>query len=380
MASENIARQARSIPLARPYFSEADELEITENIKAVLRSGWLTSGPFTQQFEAKFRKLVGTSESVAVNSCTAALHSILLAQGIGPGDEVIVPSNTFVATANAALYVGARPVLVDCDPQTFNISVKHIQDNITARTKAIICVHIGGNPCEMSEIGEFANEKICLIEDCAHAIGAKYQDTPCGSFGIAGAFSFYPTKVMTSGEGGMVTTNKKELADSIRMIRNQGRGGFGPTENVALGYNFRMSDILAVIGLTQLKHLEDFVAHRNRIADVYSEELSKIGWLEHQKVEKGNICSYYAYIIKLKEDAPISRDELVSKLKDNGIGTSVIFHPVHLQPFYSGRFNYRKGDLPISEEIGERSIALPMDNGINIETARFVSEIIQSLN
>jgi len=286
------------IPFAKPFFGDDDIEEIKDRIGEVLRSGWLTAGPVTQQFEEEFARFIGAKYAIALNSCTAALHATLLALGLRKGDEVIVPSNTFVATANAALYVGAKPVFADSEPQTFNISASDVREKITERTKAVIVVHLAGNPCDMKEISEIAEDhNVMVIEDCAHAHGAKYEEMSCGLLSEAGCFSFYPTKVMTAAEGGMVTTDDDKLAAKIKMIRNHGRANYGPTEILEIGYNYRLTDIHAVIGLTQLKHLNEYIKHRNSVARFYSEKLAKIGWLKPQEVRERNLSSYYAYIV-----------------------------------------------------------------------------------
>ena len=370
----------RKVPFSKPYFTDKDISEITSGIEKVLRSGWLTSGLNVQELEEQFAKFIGTSYAVALNSCTAALHAILLALDVKSGDEVIVPSNTFVATANAALYVGAKPVFADSDPETFNISSDDVQNRISGKTRAMIAVHVGGNPCDMKELSELAEDyKILLIEDAAHAHGAEYRGFNCGTFGVAGAFSFYPTKVMTAAEGGIVTTNRKDLAERIRMIRNHGRAGYGPREIVELGYNYRLSEVHAVIGLSQLKHMNGFIRQRNLVAKIYDEGLSRIHWIKPQYIRGGNLCSYYAYIVKLTEDAPVTRDKLVEKLKDYGAMTSVLYHPVHLQPLYVNRFNNQAHMLPVAEDLGRTSFALPMYNGMSVDEANYVVDAVKGL-
>jgi perosamine synthetase len=370
----------RKIIFAKPYFTEADLIEISNGVQSVLQSGWLTSGPNVQKMEERFAQFIGSSSAVAVNSCTAALHAILLGLDVKEGDEVIVPSNTFVATANSALYVGARPVFADSDPDTFNISYKEIQNKITDKTKAIIVVHLGGNPCDMREIREIAEDrKVALIEDCAHAHGAKYGENYCGNLGVAGAFSFYPTKVMTMGEGGIVTTNDMTLAQRIKVIRNCGRAGYGPLEISEIGYNYRLSDIHAVIGLSQLNHLAYFIKQRNLITKAYDEVLFKIGWMKPQHVRCGNLSSYYAYIVKLTSAAPLSRDEVLEKLKKYEIMTSVLYHPVHLQPLYINWFRNKPPSLPVAEELGRTSFALPLHNGMSKDDVGYVVDTLWTL-
>lgn len=367
-----------SIPFSKPYFTDKDIREINEMIDQILRSGWLTSGPTVQCLEREFADFIGTKYAVAVNSCTAALHCALLALKIKEGDEVIVPSNTFTATANVALYVGAEPVFADSDPETFNISAEDIKKRISKKTKAIIAVHLGGNPCDMREIAEIAEDnKLALIEDCAHAHGANYDGINCGSQSIAGCFSFYPTKIVTSAEGGILTTNDKATAEKIRLMRNHGRGSYGPSEIVTLGFNYRLSDLHAAVGLTQMKHVHDFIRQRQRIADRYKAELHKLRWLSPQLVRKGNASSYYAYIVKLTEEASMSRDELAKRLQERGIATSVLYHPVHLQPFYRKLFSFRKGSLPVAEELGEKTLALPIFNDMQDEQVERVVEALK---
>jgi len=371
----------KKIPFSRPCFSNKDLDEINLKIREILKSGWLTSGPFVRQLEERFAEFIGVDYAVALNSCTAALHSILLALEIGNGDEVIVPTNTFVATANVVLYVSARPVLADSDPETFNISLKDIENKISKKTKAIIVVHLGGNPCDMDEIHAIAEAyDLMVIEDCAHAHGAKYRGRNCGTFGSAAAFSFYPNKLMTTGEGGLVTANDRELTDKIRIIRNHGRAAFGPSEIVDLGFNYRMPEINAAVGLSQLEHLNKWLENRNLIAKFYDEELSRIDWLTPQKVNRENFSSYYAYIVKLEDNARIKRDEAMLKLKENGVETSILYHPIHLQPLYLKLFRFNRGILPVAERLGEKTIALPIYNDMSIEDARYVIKMIKQLS
>jgi perosamine synthetase len=370
----------KQIPFSRPCFTDNDLNEITIKIREVLRSGWLTSGPVVRQFEDEFASFIGTKYAIAINSCTAALHSILLALGIGNGDEVIVPTNTFVATANAVLYVGAKPIFADSDPETFNVSPKDIDDKISKKTKAIIVVHLGGNPCDMDEICRIAKENnLVLIEDCAHAHGAKYRGKSCGTFGIASAFSFYPTKIITAGEGGMVTTDDQGLVKKIGIIRNHGRASYGPAKIIDLGFNYRLSDINAVVGLSQMKHLDEYVKNRNFMACFYNNELSAIEWLTPQKIKEGNLSSYYVYIVKVEDSAPITRDKLMLKLKEKGVGTSILYDPIHLQPFYSKLFRLAKETLPIAEDLGKQALALPLFSCMPIDDAKYVVEKLKQL-
>ena len=361
------------IPFSKPSFDEGELAEIGANIKLVLRSGRLTSGPMVERFEEEFSRFTGSRHAVAMNSCTAALHAILCALGVSKGDEVIVPSNTFVATANAALYQGATPVFADCDDDTFNVSPADIERKITKKTKAMIVVHLGGNPCDMDEITEISERhSVPIVEDCAHAHGAKFQGKNCGTIGVAGAFSFYPSKIFTTAEGGMVVTDSKEMAEKLRILRNHGRAEFGPSEVIELGYNYRLSDVHAVLGISQLKHVDRFLEHRKRIADLYNEGMRGIGCLEPQLVRKNSVCSYYAYLVKIDENAPFDRDELLSELNGRGVDTSILYHPIHLQPLYRRLFGYRERLLPVTEKLGRTSFGLPLYNDISFEEARHV--------
>src|SRR5436309_1143860 len=323
------------VPFSKPFFDPEDLDEILANMKTVLISGWLTSGKNVEALEKGFVETVGTKHAVALNSCTAALHAILLSLDMKPGDEVIVPSDTFVATANAALYTGARPVFADSDPETFNLSPEDVELKISEKTRAIIAVHLAGNPCNMKQLSEIAQDhQLSLVEDCAHAHGSKTQGKNCGTFGVAGAFSLYATKIITAGEGGMVTTDDEKIAERIKRIRTQGRGGVGPVETTGLGYNYRLSDIHAVVGLSQLKHLSEFISQRQQVARSYDHFLSNTGWARPQLVRAEDVCPYYVYMLKLAKDAPLQRDELAARLSEKGIGTSVLYYSVHNQPFY----------------------------------------------
>src|SRR2546425_5549905 len=367
-----------NVPCAKPHFSEDDLDEILADMRVILTKGWLTSGKNVETFEQNFADLVGTSYGVAVNSCTAALHSILVSLGIGPGDEVIVPSNTFVATANAVAYSGAVPVFADSDPETFNISIREVEKKITPRTRALIAVHLAGNPCDMEELAKITKDNgIKLVEDCAHAHGASYKGEHCGKFGVASAFSFYATKIITTGEGGMVLTDDKELAENVKKLRNQGRGGYGPLENTLLGYNYRMPEILSIIGLNQLKHLDEFLRQRKLIADSYRSLLSKIPWINAQTVRTGNSCSYYAFIARLAPNSPIDRDELARRLNEKGVGTSILYHPTHPHPLYLAQSS--PADCPVAVELGKQTIALPMFNGMTRDELDYVRSQLEAV-
>lgn len=371
----------RVVPFARPFFTEEAIQDILLETENVLRSGWLTSGPKIKQFEEQFREKIGVEFAVAMNSCTAALHSILLALDVGPGDEVIVPANTFVATGNAAIYVGAKPIIADVDPNTFNISTESVAQKLSNKTRVIIPVHVGGNPCDMKELQEMASDHgIHIVEDCAHALGSKIENSACGMSSVASAFSFYPTKLLTTGEGGMVVTDSDKIANKVRLIRNQGRRGLGPLEITDLGYNFRMPEMGAVLGVRLLRELDSYVVHRNQLASKYKRELSSLDWIRCQAIRSGNLSSYYSYIVLLDPNAPVSRDQLRETLASFGIETSIIYHPIHLQPLYRRLFETKEGDAPVSEILGRRSLALPMWNGLTEAEIEYVAGSIRTVS
>jgi perosamine synthetase len=374
------SNRQKNIPFSKPSFSEEDLLEISNRIIDVLKSGWLTSGPVVKEFEKNFAIYLNSKYTIAVSSGTAALHTTLLALGIGNKDEVILPADTYIATANTVLYVGAKPVFSDSDPLTFNISPEDIKEKITKKTKAIIVVHLGGNPCEMKEINKIAiDSNLFVIEDAAHAIGSKYKGIYCSTLGAAGTFSFYPNKIITTAEGGLVCTNLEWLSNKINIIRNQGRNKYGPSEVKELGFTYRLSDIHAAIGLTQLKYVDKFVENRNMLAKIYNNELKKLSWIIPQHIEENNLSSYYAYIIKLKKDAPIKRDILVKELHKNGIETSILFQPVHTLEMYLKLFRFKKGSFPVAEELGEFSLALPMFNEMSVNDVKYVVNQINEI-
>lgn len=378
IASRKVAaRRLRQILLGPPSFSDSDIREIKSSISTVLKSGWLTSGPLGREFERRFLTLAGTKFVIAMNSGTASLHVIAAALDLKPSDEVVVPANTFASTANAILYVGARPVPADCDIDSFNVTAETLEERITRRTKAVIVTHVGGNPCEMSPIVSLCrNRGLALVEDAAHAVGATHRGRKCGSFGWASAFSFYPTKIITSGEGGAVGTNSKRLRDFARLFRNVGRVAFGSGPIVTLGYNYRMSDIHAAIGLNQLSHIRSFVDKRNRLAVIYDELLSRIEWVSPQLIADHSRSTYYTYIVRLLRRAPVSREKLSRRLRAMGVETTVMFRPVHRQPYFRGRLRGRTR-LPNAETVGRETLALPMHPALTDSDVEFVVKAIR---
>lgn len=369
--------KVRNIPFCIPHFAEEDVPGILDRLREPISSGSLTQGANVQEFEERFASYIGTKHAVALNSCTAALHIALECIGVGKGDKVIVPSNTFVATANAALYCGAEPVFAEIDPKTFNIDPEDIKNKINSKTKAIIPVHIAGQPCDMDLIMQIAEQfGLYVIEDAAHAHGSAYKGKKCGAFGLANCFSFYPTKVMSGAEGGIITTNEERVAEKARKLRNVGRGGMGPLEITEIGYNYRMNELQAILCLYQFNNLERFLDKRNKIAKWYTERLEDIDSIEPPHMMENVRCSYYAYIVKVNG---INRDELRERLSQHGIGTSIMFHPVHLQPIYRELFGYKEGTLPVTEETSRKCLSLPIYPGMSEDDVEYVVSTLKAV-
>jgi dTDP-4-amino-4,6-dideoxygalactose transaminase len=354
------------LPIARPDISEDEIAEVVDT----LRSGWLTYGPKTQRFEEAFRELAGARHAVAVSSCTAGMHLALLAAGIGPSDEVITSTLTFSSTANVILHCGATPVLADVCSDDMNIDPDEIKRRITTRTKAVMPVHYAGQPCRMDEILDIAQRHgLKVIEDAAHASGAAYKGRPVGSLGDATVFSFYAIKNLTTGEGGMVTTDDPELAARVSMLRNQGldanawnryaAGGSPFYTIVTPGFNYRMTDMQAALGLGQLRRLSQFNARRAELATAYTRRLEGLDGIETPALRPDVTMSWHLYVVRVS-GLKIGRDEVINQLRGRGIGTAVHFLPVHMHPYYRETFGYSEGDYPVAEGEFEKLISLPL--------------------
>lgn len=336
------------IPIARPLLGKEEIDAVTK----VLSSGMIAQGPKVEEFELAFSEYTGCKYAAAVNSGTAALHIALLSHGIGKEDEVITSPFTFIATANSILYTGAKPVFADIEPDTFNIDPEKIQEKITSKTKAIVPVHLYGHSADMKAIMEIAEDrKLVVIEDACQAHGAECLGKRVGSFGT-GAFSFYPTKNMTTSEGGMITTNDREIAEKSKMIRAHGSKVRYLHE--MLGFNLRMTDIAAAIGLVQLKKLDGFTATRQKNAAMLSAGLKGISGVIPTKTKPGYTHVFHQYTIRAQK-----RDELAAFLKEKEIGTGIHYPiPIHKQPYYM-ELGY-KDSLPVSEKAAEEVISLPV--------------------
>jgi perosamine synthetase len=350
------------IPLSAPDVTEPE----IEAVAATLRSPQLSLGPRLLEFEAALTELTGVGHAVAVSSGTAGLHLAVRALGIGAGDEVIVPSFTFIAVANAVRYEGAVPVFVDIDPRSLNLSSAAVERAITVRTRAIVVVHTFGVPADMGALLEIARRHgLMVIEDACEAIGARIGGRAVGSFGDAAVFGFYPNKQITSGEGGMVVTRSKELAERMRSLRNQGRAGVGDwLQHREVGYNYRLSEVACTLGIGQMRRLESILDRREQIARRYHALLADEAKLELPALDVAGVrISWFVYVVRLAGGyTAAERDRVVHELEEAGIGCGRYFAPIHLQPAYA---DCARADLPVTESVASRTIALPFFNRIN---------------
>lgn len=348
--------------IAKPYITEKDR----KSVLAVLNTDNLSLGPKCREFEKKFAKKLGVKYACAVSSGTAGLHLALLACGIKEGDEVITSPFSFVASANAILYVGAKPVFVDIDPLIYNMDVAKIEEKITGKTKAILVVHIFGQPCEMEPIMKIAKKyKLRIIEDACESIGATHKGKLAGTFGSAGVFAFYPNKQMTTGEGGMIITNSKKIYEICDSLRNQGRAKNDQwLDHKYLGYNYRLDGMSCALGISQLAKLDFMIKERRKIAGWYNKILkSDSSIIQTPATAANNTHTWFVYVIKIK-NKKINRDRLIKNLKKLGISAKPYLPSIHLFDFYRKQFGYKLGDFPISEEMSAFSLALPIYLGL----------------
>ena len=355
-----------------PFFVPSIGEEEIQSVVETLRSGWLTTGPKVKQFEEAFAGRIGSRHAIAVNSATSALHLALEAIGVSRGDEVLVPTMTFASTAEVVVHLGAKPVLVDCRPDTFNIDPDDVERKITRRTKAVVPVHYGGQPCDMQRILEIArNHNLRVIEDAAHALPAVYGDQVVGAIGDITCFSFYANKTITTGEGGMITTNDDGLAQRMRLMSLHGISkdawkrfsaeGSWYYEITAPGYKFNMTDIAASLGIHQLARCDRFWQARQRCARRYEEGLSDVFGVRVPIVELNVQHAWHLYVIQLDlEQLEIDRNNFIRDLNNAGVGTSVHYTPLHMHPYYRQVFDYRPDDLPVAQFVSERIISLPI--------------------
>jgi perosamine synthetase len=327
-----------------------------------LRSGVLGLGPFAERFERLAADRAGVAHGVAVSSGTAGLHVIVRALGVRPGDDILVPSFTFAASANAFIFEGATPVFVDIEPDTFNLDPAELTTRRTPRTTAVMVVDVFGHPADWNAI-EAAAGDLVLIDDCCEAIGAARLGRPLGSFGAAGCFAFYPNKQMTTGEGGMIVTDDAALATICRSLRNQGRGAMHAwLEHDLLGFNYRMDELSAALGVSQIRRLETFLEKRARVAQMYTERLEGLDWLRPPIIHPEVTMSWFVYVITLAPE--VDRDAVVDSLIRASIPTRAYFSPLHLQPYIRERFGTHEGMLPVTEAVARSTLALPFHNNL----------------
>ena len=359
------------IPIAKPLLGE----EEFEGVKKVLESGMLAQGKWVSDFESDFSSYIEAKHSSAVSNGTAALDLVMRAVGIDAEDEVIVPGFTFIATANSVIFQKAKPVFADVLDDPFNIDPKDVAEKITPKTKAVIAVHLFGQTADMKTLTEICEDKkIALIEDACQAHGAKQNSRMAGNLGTAGCFSFYPTKNMTTGEGGMITTNDAEIDRKVRILRDQGQ-----TEkyvHAMVGFNFRMTNIAAAIGIEQLKKLPEFVRKRQENAKKLNDGIGRIDGLTVPVVKENNEHAYHQYVIKVEENFKMTRDELAAKLREKGIGTAVHYPtPIHLQPAYRS-LGYPEELCPVSRSLSNKVLSLPVHPAVTEEN---IKEILSAL-
>ena len=360
--------QVKPLPFCQADIGEEEIAEVVDT----LRSGWLTTGPKTREFEERFSQYVDSKFAVAVNSCTAALHLALNAAGITEGDEVITTPLTFCSTVNVILFQRATPVLADIRLDDYDIDPAEVERRITPRTKAILPVHYGGQPCRMDELMDIARRhNLLVIEDAAHAVGAKYRGQPVGSIGDATAFSFYVIKNLTTGEGGMVTTNNPELAEKVRILRLHGMShdawkrydarGSWYYEVQMLGFKYNMSDIQAALGLHQLARLESFTERRAQIVAEYGRRFAALPELTLPQARPEVRHAWHLYPIRVDgERLTIGRDQFIEEMKERGIGTSVHFIPIHYHPYYQQTLGLKPGDFPNTDKLFAGLLSLPL--------------------
>jgi perosamine synthetase len=361
------------IPVAAPVFAGREK----EYVADCMESGWISSsGKYVELFEAGFAEFCGVRHAIACCNGTVALHLALLALGVEEGDEVIVPTLTFVATANAVTYCGARPVFVDCEPKTWNLDPSLVEEKITPRTKGIMAVHLYGHPAEMDALRDIARRRgLFVLEDAAEAHGALYKGRRAGSLGDIAAFSFYGNKILTAGEGGMVVTDDDALAARARLLRGQGMDPERRYWFPVVGYNYRMTNLTAAIGLAQLEQSEWHLRRRQEVAVTYQRLLRGVAHVRWQAKCEWATNVFWMFTVILGDEARISRDELMARLEGYGVETRPVFYPVHSLPPY--RDASRGEEFPVAERLAARGLSLPTWAGLSPEDMEYVCEVLR---
>ena len=371
------------IPYGRQYIDKSD----IEAVVEVLQSDWLTTGPKVKEFEESVAEYVGVKSAVAVSSGTAALHSAMYAIGIGPGDEVLIPSMTFAATANCVVFQGGVPVFVDVEADTLLIDPEEVERKVTDRTKAIIAVDYAGQPCDYDRLQEIADRRnLAIVTDGCHSLGAEYNGRKVGGVADMTAFSFHPVKHITTGEGGMVTTDNPEYEKRLRIFRNHGmtsdfrqreEQGTWYYEIVDLGYNYRITDFQCALGLSQLQKLPDFLKRRKDLSEQYEEAFSSVQEINPLDVKHNVNHAYHLYVIRVDfESLGCERTDIFQRLREKGIGVNVHYIPLHLHSFYQKRFGSGRGLCPVAEEAYESIMSIPIHPGMNNEDSNEVITVL----
>ncbi len=365
---------SRSIPVSAPALVGNEEAYVLD----CLRTTWISSnGEYIRRFEGAFGEFCGVRHALSCTNGTVALHLALLALGVGPGDEVLVPTLTYIATANAVTYCGARPVFVDVEPETWNLDPSLLEAQITARTKGIIVVHLYGHPVDMDPVVAIARKhNLFVVEDAAEAHGAQYRARPVGSLADVATFSFYGNKILTTGEGGMVVTDDDHLATRIRHLKGQGMDPDRRYWFTAVGYNYRMTNIAAAIGLAQLEKAQWHIRRRREVASWYREDLARIPGIVWQAEKPWARHAYWMVALRLSEDNP-PRDDVIERLRHEGVETRPVFYPIHTLPPYR-----EKADglaFPVAEGIARHGINVPTWAGLTRDDVRYVSSKLQAL-
>ncbi len=379
-------KSMRKIQISQPVTGEEEWLAVREP----LETGWLTSGPKVRAFETRFGEIHGVKHAIACTSATSALHLAMAALGVKEGDEVIVPAFTWVSTANVVEYMGAKPVFVDIDLSTFNLGPAKLKAKITDKTSAIIAVHLFGLCADMDEIKNIAGE-IPIVEDAACAAGAQYGGVYAGALGDIGCFSFHPRKSVTTGEGGMVTSQSDRLAEVIGMMRNHGASiseeqrHHGPQPFILpefnlLGYNYRMTDLQGAVGCVQIEKLEGFIAERDKWAKFYIEELAELEWLKTPIVPEGTKHGWQSFVCSIDEGrSPYSRNKLMQVLEEKGISTRPGTHAVHMLGYYANKYEIKSSDFPEAKKANDLSMAIPLHNRMSPEDYQYVVDTLKSI-
>lgn len=373
-----------------PFYRPLTDARDVRGAARAIRSGWLTTGPMVGQLEEAIAARVGARHGIAVNSCTAALHLALAALDIGPGDEVVTSPYTFAATGEAILYLGARPVLADIDARTLNLDPAAAERVVTRRTRAIVPVHIAGLACDLKALGSLARRRrVPIVEDAAHALGTAIGRRPIGAISEMTCFSFYATKNLTTGEGGMITLDDRRLAERLRRLSLHGltrdawkrytRAGSWRYDVVELGFKYNMTDVAAAIGLAQLRRFDAMQKRRLRLAERYTRRLRGEEAFDLPATLPGTTHAWHLYVLRLRPGIlRIGRDQLIELLRERGIGTSVHFQPLHLFSFYRSAFGYRPGDYPVTERESARALSLPLYPGLrDADVDRVASTLLE---